>query len=105
MPKKAQPRRAPAQRPSGQVKPDLELLRALSNAAAVSGDEGTVRQLVLEAIRPHVDDVKVDALGNVLALKRAGRRAARGRNSPRLLLAAHMDEIGLMIVDHDTDGS
>src|SRR5713101_9124277 len=101
MPKKAQPRRAPAQRPSGQVKPDLELLRALSNAAAVSGDEGAVRKLVLEAIGPHVDEVKVDALGNVLAVK----RAAKGRNHPRLLLAAHMDEVGMMIVDHDTDGS
>src|SRR6266849_857387 len=101
MPKKAQPRRAPAQRPFGQVKPDLELLRALSNAAAVSGDEGAVRKLVLEAIGPHVDEVKVDALGNVLAMK----RAAKGRNRPRLLLAAHMDEVGMMIVDHDSDGS
>jgi putative aminopeptidase FrvX len=82
-------------------KPDLELLRALSNAAAVSGDEGAVRKLVLEAIRPHVDEVKVDTLGNVLAVK----RAAKGRPGPRLLLAAHMDEVGLMIVDHDADGS
>src|SRR5512144_1128529 len=92
MPKPA--RRAPA-------KPDLELLRALSNAAAVSGDEGAVRKLVLDAIRPHADEVKVDALGNVLAVK----RAARGHSAPRLLLAAHMDEVGLMIVDHDSDGS
>ena len=59
-----------------------------------------MRRLVLEAIGPHVDEVKVDTLGNVLAVKRAARRAA-----PRLLLAAHMDEVGLMIVDHDTDGS
>ena len=94
MPKQTQPRRAPA-------KPDLELLRALSNAAAVSGDEGAVRKLVLEAIGPYADEVKVDALGNVLAVK----RAAKGRSAPRLLLAAHMDEVGLMIVDHDTDGS
>ena len=101
MPKKAPTRRAPAQRTAGQVKPDLDLLRALSNAAAVSGDEGAVRKLVLEAIGPHVDEVKVDALGNVLAMK----RAVKGRNQPRLLLAAHMDEVGLMIVDHDSDGS
>jgi len=101
MPKKAPTRRAPAQQTAGQVKPDLDLLRALSNAAAVSGDEGAVRKLVLEAIGPHVDEVKVDALGNVLAMK----RALKGRNRPRLLLAAHMDEVGLMIVDHDSDGS
>jgi putative aminopeptidase FrvX len=79
---------------------DVELLRSLSNAVSVSGDEGAVRKLVLEAIGPHVDEVKVDALGNVLAVK----RAAKGRRGPRLLLAAHMDEVGLMIVDHDSDG-
>jgi putative aminopeptidase FrvX len=73
----------------------------LSNAAGVSGDEGAVRRLVLEAIRPHVDEVKVDALGNVLARQGAARR----RGGPRVLLAAHMDEVGLMIVDHEADGS
>jgi endoglucanase len=82
------------------VAPDLELLRALSNAVAVSGDEAPVRQLVLEAIRPHVDEAKVDVLGNVLAVK----RPARQRRAPRLMLAAHMDEVGLIVVDHDSDG-
>ena len=101
MPKPAKPRRAPAPRRPNPPRPDLDLLRALSIAAAVSGDEGAVRKLVLEAIGPHVDEVKVDALGNVLAVK----HAARGRTAPRLLLAAHMDEVGFMIVDHDTDGS
>ena len=101
MPTKAKPRRSAAHPPARPAKPDLDLLRALSNTAAVSGDEGAVRRLVLEAIRPHVDEVKVDALGNVLAVK----HAARGRTAPRLLLAAHMDEVGLMIVDHDSDGS
>jgi len=99
MPTPPKPRRAP--RPAPSATPDLELLRTLSNAAAVSGDEGAVRKLVLEAIRPHVDEVKVDALGNVLAVQ----HAARGRSAPRLLLAAHMDEVGFMIVDHDSDGS
>ena len=98
MPRRTAPARA--------AKPDLELLRALSNAAAVSGDEGAVRKLVLEAIRPHVDEVHVDALGSVLAVKRAAKgRSAKGGSAPRLLLAAHMDEVGLMIVDHDSDGS
>ena len=101
MPKTPTPRREPAQPAPRSAKPDLDLLRALSNAAGVSGDEGAVRKLVLEAIGPHVDEARVDALGNVLAVK----HAARGRGRPRLLLAAHMDEVGLMVVDHDTDGS
>jgi endoglucanase len=100
MAKKPMHQRAPAKQAFRRVQPNLDLLRALSNAAAVSGDEGAVRKLVLEAIGPHVDEAKVDALGNVLAVK----HAARGRNSPRLLLAAHMDEVGMMIVDHDSDG-
>ena len=95
------PRRTPAAPPPRQAEPDLDLLRQLSNAVGVSGDEGAVRRLVLEAIRPHVDEVKVDALGSVLAVK----RAAKNRNAPRVLLAAHLDEVGLMILDHDADGS
>jgi len=79
---------------------DLELLRALSNATAVSGDEGAVRRLVLEAVRPLVAEVKVDPLGNVLAVLPAAKRDAQ-----RVLLAAHMDEVGLMVVDYDSDGA
>ena len=81
---------------------DVALARDLSNALAVSGDEGAVRRLVLDAIRPLVDEARVDALGNVLAVKRA---APGTRNAPRVLLATHMDEVGFMIVDHDSDGS
>jgi endoglucanase len=73
----------------------LELLERLCNATAVSGDEGEVRRIVLEAIQPIVDVVKVDALGNVLATKRG-----HGENRVRVMLAAHMDEIGFMIVDN-----
>ncbi len=78
---------------------DIELLRQLSNAAAVSGDEGAVRQLVLNAIRPHADEVKVDALGNVLAIKKGTGKGER------VLVAAHMDEVGFMISDIEADGA
>ena len=48
----------------------LKLLERLCNASGVSGDEGEVRAIVLEQVRPVADEVKVDALGNVLATKR-----------------------------------
>jgi endoglucanase len=97
------PRAAPARRKRrAAAQPDYTLLADLANAAAISGDEGAVRRLVLDAIRPHVDDVRVDTLGNVLAVKRA---APRTRRPLRFMLAAHMDEVGLMVVDHDSDGS
>ena len=82
---------------------DLELLARLSNANAVSGDEGAVRAIILEAIRDHVDEVKVDALGNILAVKKAAGKGAS--KADHVLVAAHMDEVGLMITDIENDGA
>ena len=77
----------------------LRLLEKLCNACAVSGDEGEVRKIVLEEVRPHVDEVSVDALGNVLALK-----AGAGDQRLQVMLAAHMDEVGFMLVSDEEDG-
>src|SRR5512136_1352159 len=77
----------------------VKLLERLSNACGVSGDEGEVRKIVLEKIRPHADEVKVDALGNVLATKRGS-----GEHPLRVMLAAHMDEVGLMVTNDESDG-
>jgi endoglucanase len=57
-----------------------------------------VRKVVLEAIRGHVDEVRTDVLGNVLAVKRAAG------NGPRVMVTAHMDEVGMMVVAIDSDG-
>jgi endoglucanase len=73
----------------------IKLLERLSNACAVSGAEGEVRKIVLEEIRSHADGAKVDALGNVLVTKHGS-----GEHCLRVLLAAHMDEVGLMLT-HD----
>jgi endoglucanase len=79
----------------------LDLLRSLSEAVAVSGEEGPVRALVAAAVRDHVDELSVDALGSVYAVK---RRAGGGRGQ-RVLISVHMDEIGFMISGVDGDGS
>lgn len=71
-------------------------LERLSNAVGVSGNEQEVRAIVLETVRPLVDSVDVDALGNVLAIRHAARAGA-----PRVMLAAHMDEVGMMLVSAD----
>ena len=77
----------------------LKLLEKLCNACAVSGDEGDVRLIVLEEIKGRAEEVKVDALGNVLAIKHgtAGKRL-------RVMLSAHMDEVGFMLVADDGEG-
>ncbi len=77
----------------------IALLERLSNAVAVSGDEGEVRAIVLEQVKPLADEVKVDALGNVLVT-----RKAKTRDAVRVMLAAHMDEIGFMLIDEEEGG-
>lgn len=75
------------------------MLRELSEAFGVSGNEDEVRSLLFDAIHDHVDEVEVDALGNLLTVKRG-----IGDEPMRVMLAAHMDEIGLMVVGHDDNG-
>ena len=78
----------------------VRLLERLSNACAVSGDEGEVRKIVLEHIHPLVDNVQVDALGNVLAVRK-GRTPGQHL---RLMVDAHMDEVGFMLVKDEGEG-
>mgnify|MGYP000212261932 CR=1 FL=1 len=82
----------------------LKLLERLCHACAVSGDEGEVRKIVLEEVRPHADEVKVDALGNVLVVRRASQAEAGALPPLKVMLAAHMDEVGMMITGDEGEG-
>jgi len=77
----------------------IALLEKLSNAVSVSGDEGEVRQIVLAEVRPYADEVKVDALGNVLVNVHARQQPAL-----KVMLDAHMDEVGFMLVECAEEG-
>ena len=79
------------------------LLETLANARGVSGNETEVRELIVEAIRQHVDEYSVDSMGNLTAFKSASAPAKR-RGALQVMLAAHMDEVGLLIVHVDDDG-
>jgi len=79
------------------------LLQRLSDARGVSGNEVEVRELLIETIRDKVDEYRVDALGNLICLKRGTQT---GTTWPRsVMVAAHMDEIGLMITGVNADGT
>jgi len=80
----------------------IRLLKKLCNACAVSGDEGEVRAIVLEQVRSHAEDIQVDALGNVLVTKLGGSSSRKRRL--RVMLAAHMDEVGFMLTSSEGDG-
>jgi len=75
----------------------VELLRSLSDAFGVSGFEGEVRELIRRLIEPYVDELKVDPLGNLIATR-------RGKSDFKLMLDAHMDEVGLMISYIEDEG-
>lgn len=77
----------------------LKLLEKLCRAVSVSGDENEVRKIVLDEVRDYADEAKVDALGNLLVTKNG-----RGAKRLRMMLDAHMDEIGFMLVADDGDG-
>jgi putative aminopeptidase FrvX len=66
-------------------------LEKLSNACGVTGREAQVRELMVDFLKPFADEVSVDRLENVIAVK-------KGKSgSPKIMLAAHMDEVGLMV--------
>ena len=71
----------------------LPLLKRLVTAPGLSGYEGPVRALIEEAWQPLTDEISLSRLGSLHALKRGSASEPR----PRILLAAHMDAIGLMV--------
>ncbi|GAB4474417.1 MAG: M42 family metallopeptidase [Anaerolineae bacterium] len=77
----------------------IEIIRKLVESYGPSGHEDQTRAIILEEIKGLADEVSVDALGNVIAWKRSGKK-----NAPRVMLSAHMDEIGLMVTHVDEKG-
>ena len=68
----------------------IDLLRELSDAFGVSGFEQDVRKVIEKHIAPYVDEMSVDALGNLHAIR-------RGQDARVLMLDAHTDEVGFMV--------
>ena len=75
----------------------IDLLKQLCRQNGVSGDEDAIRAFIREQAAPYADSIRTDALGNLIVCKK-GRRS----DGPKLLLCAHMDEVGI-IVTHVTD--
>lgn len=75
------------------------ILQALSEAIGVSGEEDDVREIIMPAIWEHVDSLQVDAMGNLTALQ-------TGLQYPQftVMIAAHMDEVGLMVTAVEDNG-
>lgn len=76
-----------------------DLLKQLTEAVGVSGAEKEVRLLIRDLIADYVDEWSVDAMGNLVAIRRG-----TGQYDMRVLIDAHMDEVGLLITDIDSGG-
>jgi putative aminopeptidase FrvX len=94
---------------SGAPDPDVqsadtaELLRQLCEARGPSGFESEVRGIASERLGEHADEVRSDALGNLIALRRgsAGAESLPGKPRPSIMLTGHMDEIALIVSQID----
>ncbi len=77
----------------------IDLMRRLTETPGGPGDEAAVREIIARAIHPFVDELTVDNMGNLIALKRA-----RTPSDTTVVVAAHMDEVAFMITRIDSDG-
>jgi len=75
-----------------------EFLSLLSVGSGVSGYEASIASMVMERFKPLTDEVSCDVFGNVYALKKGNKKRAK------IMLAAHMDEIGLIVKKIDSRG-
>ncbi|HHV44281.1 MAG TPA: M42 family metallopeptidase [Firmicutes bacterium] len=73
-----------------------DLIEKLVNAFGPSGYEDEIATVITELISPHVDEVRRDTLGNVIGIKRGSGK--------KIMLAAHMDEIGIIVTHIDDKG-
>ncbi len=77
-----------------------KLLKQLTEAVGVSGEEKEVRKLILELISDHIDEHRIDAMGNLIATKKG-----TGEIDWTVMVDAHMDEVGLMVTEVDSNGA
>jgi len=76
---------------------NVSLLKDICELPGAPGYEQQIREFVIQEVTPLVDEVTVDAMGNVIALK-------KGKEDKRAMVAAHMDEIGFMVTHIDDNG-
>jgi len=76
---------------------NLDLLAKICTTPGAPGFEQKVRELVLQELEGYVDEIELDNLGNVYTIK-------RGKESKRVMIGAHMDEIGFMVTHIDDKG-
>lgn len=80
---------------------DIKLLKNICETPGAPGFEKPIRDLVIDTIKNIVDDIRVDNLGNVVVLKEGTKPKA---DRKKMMVAAHMDEIGFIVTHVDDNG-
>ena len=75
---------------------NIELLKKICAIKGASGEEGPIAAFILSEIKDYIDGHSVDALGNLIARKKG--------NGKKMMLAGHMDQIGMMVTHIDKEG-
>lgn len=76
---------------------NVDLLKEIAEVAGAPGHEQRIREVVLREIKSLVDDITIDNMGNVYAIK-------KGKADKRVMIGAHMDEIGFIVTHIDDNG-
>lgn len=77
----------------------IDTLKTLCYLSGPAGYEDEVRDYILERVLPHADSVMTDSMGNLIVMKKG-----RVSGGPKILLCAHMDEVGVIVTGIDDDG-
>jgi endoglucanase len=81
-----------------------DLIKQLTEAYGPPGYENAVRDIIKEHVTPHADQVETDPLGNLHAVKKSNTASSSPGDGIKIMLAAHMDEIGLIVTHIDDKG-
>jgi len=76
---------------------NVELLSKICKASGAPGFEKEIRELVIQEVKPLVDELTIDNMGNVYAIK-------KGKSDKKVMIGAHMDEIGFIVSHIDDNG-
>ncbi len=76
---------------------NVSLLKEICEVAGAPGYEQRIREFIIKEVSPLVDEIKVNNMGNVYAIK-------KGKNPKKVMIGAHMDEIGFIVTHIDDNG-
>lgn len=78
---------------------NISLLKKLCLSNGISGDENSIREIIIYEIKDHCDSIMVDNLGNIIVYKKG-----KNKSKLKLMLSAHMDEVGFVVTSITNDG-